>query len=519
VIKVTDTIFGEHCCYFSHSEGWARIMAQPSETQDKLVSIDASEWTDNLPASLQYIVMKSLFGQKIANAWKVLAVDCDWFVPHLPRPFRYGKGQGMGTKGSFAIAQLTDLIFVRFLLEKHYPEVSSPFFIKVGDDLVVFDPAHKLAGEYERIGVPVNIAKSKFKTPYGSFVEFVSRNAWNGKDYSIISPALIPKFIKDDFYAATLYHHVVERSTGILTDFHKLMLMKKAYLQSKKNFNLEVFQERYDRIMRIIAIVGYVDGKPLYSSDQSPWRHTPKEEILNFLEIWLNVILGEILYKILYDFMEESTMKSKAISDALVQEHLLSRQAHDLHKDDHIFFANAVENGISLKEAFVLKQALPILQAEDTKFSSGIENLSKLTKEFLMFTTRVRGDIIEVNVRPTFLANLLNLVDQFGQNAIGYKTLKRLSLFDKANTKSSIYLHKHLYTVLSLKESPLNWETGEYTPPFLKGQAEKSSSVMISPNLIRDLSLVYRFDDLFAEIANVRSDSSMRITLRPNNPT
>jgi len=51
-----------------------------------------------------------LFGHNIAMAWKHLAVDCLWKLGSSHRYIKYGKGQGMGTKGSFAIAQLTNLL-------------------------------------------------------------------------------------------------------------------------------------------------------------------------------------------------------------------------------------------------------------------------------------------------------------------------------------------------------------------------------------------------------------------------
>eukprot|EP01083_Nonionella_stella_P065087 170254_1 len=137
VVNVTEQYFSKQCCYSSHSQGWESIQAQPEEVRKTLVSLDASAWTDNLPASLQHIVMKALFGQRIADAWYALAVKCPWFVSPNTRPIYYGKGQGMGTKGSFAIAQLTDLLFIEFSLAELYPESSNTYFMKVGDDLIL----------------------------------------------------------------------------------------------------------------------------------------------------------------------------------------------------------------------------------------------------------------------------------------------------------------------------------------------------------------------------------------------
>jgi hypothetical protein len=41
---------------------------QQLENKDTYVSLDATEWTDNLPSGLQYIVLKILLGQDIAQA-------------------------------------------------------------------------------------------------------------------------------------------------------------------------------------------------------------------------------------------------------------------------------------------------------------------------------------------------------------------------------------------------------------------------------------------------------------------
>jgi hypothetical protein len=53
------------------------------------------------------------------------------------KTIKYGKGQGMGTKGSFAIAQLTNLLFIKFLYQELYPTNQNPFYLEVGDDMVL----------------------------------------------------------------------------------------------------------------------------------------------------------------------------------------------------------------------------------------------------------------------------------------------------------------------------------------------------------------------------------------------
>lgn len=43
--------------------------------------------------------------------------------------------------------------------------------------MVIQDPEFKMKSEFEKIGVPINVSKSKISTKYGSYIEFVSRNS------------------------------------------------------------------------------------------------------------------------------------------------------------------------------------------------------------------------------------------------------------------------------------------------------------------------------------------------------
>lgn len=253
IIEITATMFPNKVAYFSHREGWDRIRSQHPDTLKRCVSLDASSWTDNFPASLQFIVVKALFGESLSLCWKALAIDCPWYVPNMPRPIYFGKGQGMGTKASFAIAQLTDLLFVEYVLQKAYGS-GDRFFQKVGDDLVAEDEEMHLLSQYEAIGVPINLSKSKFKTSYGTFQEFVSRNLWNQYDCSIISPGLSAKFLRNDYYSITLYYHIAERMSHN-PSLTELLCMKRDYLSTKSNFDLEIWQGRHEQLIKIINLL------------------------------------------------------------------------------------------------------------------------------------------------------------------------------------------------------------------------------------------------------------------------
>lgn len=509
VIKVTSQLFGNNCCYFSHSEGWAQIMAQPKEVQANLASLDATEWTDNLPSSLQYIVMKSLFGQKIANAWKVLAVDCEWFVPGLAQPFKYGKGQGMGTKGSFVIAQLTDLIFVEYILQKVYPEVSSPFFMKVGDDLIVYDPKLLLSREYELIGVPVNLTKSKFKTSYGNFMEFVSRNAWNGNDYSIVSPSLLPKVLREDFYSATFYNHVKERSRELLPSFGHLMALKKELTKFKDDLSLNKLQDRHQRIISIIALIGHMEERHIINESDSPWILMEKEELLNFFKIWIKALHGELMLKIVSDLGSSESIENRETFERFMGEFMLGTKA-DSETFGNWFFGGIIDGSFSLKQAIAIRQGLPVAREFEGRYRSGLVSAAELKQKPIdPFIPSDRDN--EVYVNPQMIRFLLDYVDKIGQFSIGYKTIKRLTYFDKANTKACIHLHRHLYNILDLKESPLDLETGHY---YARPKPGVTVIHKIQPHVVQFFWRLYGFEHIYSQLEYAARETSLGISFK-----
>lgn len=66
VLYITKRLYSKNIAFYGHSEGWNKILQL--ENKETYVSLDATEWTDNLPSGLQYIVLKILLGQNIAQA-------------------------------------------------------------------------------------------------------------------------------------------------------------------------------------------------------------------------------------------------------------------------------------------------------------------------------------------------------------------------------------------------------------------------------------------------------------------
>jgi len=209
-IKFMSENFGDKSAFFSHSIGWQQCQSKMDETW---LSLDATAWTDNFPSLLQYIYLKHMYGQKFAKLWLDLAVNCEWNLGSSDVTVKYGKGQGMGTKGSFVLASVVDHIFIEYIMRKRYGKVLG--YMKVGDDLVASDPDNHLIEAYKTIGVPINLHKSKILTKAGHFSEFVSRNSWDGIDISIVSAKLLSKTKKQPFLIPCLLKHLEERG---LTD-------------------------------------------------------------------------------------------------------------------------------------------------------------------------------------------------------------------------------------------------------------------------------------------------------------
>lgn len=72
-----------------------RLNSRPNKW---VASYDLSAATDRLPIDVQVQVMSQLFNREVAEAWKTLLVDRDWWLGD--RSLRYSVGQPMGALSS-----------------------------------------------------------------------------------------------------------------------------------------------------------------------------------------------------------------------------------------------------------------------------------------------------------------------------------------------------------------------------------------------------------------------------------
>nr|DAZ90601.1 TPA_asm: RdRp [Halichondria panicea mitovirus 2] len=154
-----------------------------------IYSLDLSSATDKLPLSVQLAILESSLPLDVIESLRFLFTHPYLVPPKGPRhedvnlePYSewhqvsYGRGQGMGIYGSWALLALTHHVIIRHLAEKNRLEWRNNYGI-VGDDIVIADA--DLAAEYLRFmtdELSMKISLHKSVTP-SSFkgMEFCSR--------------------------------------------------------------------------------------------------------------------------------------------------------------------------------------------------------------------------------------------------------------------------------------------------------------------------------------------------------
>jgi len=185
LVQTTIKLYPHSCDYFSHSKGFNRMFKR-IKIGDK--SYDCKDWTDCFRVELQEIVVRNKYSPEIADCWKELVVKCPWNVKNSTQTVRYAAGQGMGTRGSFQVAQLTSCLLMDYIFVTHYNNpVNGLLWGEVGDDMVCHDPDGHVLKVYSQLDIPINLLKSKQATGENLCMEYVSRNVNFGSDVSRIS--------------------------------------------------------------------------------------------------------------------------------------------------------------------------------------------------------------------------------------------------------------------------------------------------------------------------------------------
>jgi hypothetical protein len=492
IIHITEKLYGNQIAYFSHEEGWKDIMNQPPEVQEQLVSLDATSWTENFPASYQYIVMVSIFGQKLANAWKVLAVDCSWSIPGLKRTIKFNKGQGMGTKASFAIAQLTNLVFIEHQFQELYGlEYGSYYLKKVGDDEVIQDPQLKFVDAYNSIGVPINMSKSKFKTSNGNFIEFVSRNSWNNLDYSVISPSLISKYLRNDFYLPVLYDHIRQRDSQIKS-INEVIGYKLNIVKTRSNFDLASWQAQQEKVKKISTLrqVAY-DMELLAPNDMVTMS---KDELIPFLRNLVLATLAEFVRLT----EKQLTDKKGLIQEASVKT-LVGEFGQIMGKDEHLygvkdFFQKVVSQNYTFREVVILWMALPTTSSIERSYVSGTRNITDIPVHDPFIQTETGLHILN----PKFLNFFIDLEWKIRNQLQVHKNLQKGPTFHKSRPQSIVETYQFLNKLINLNDKEiLDIKTGQYA-------VSKKVSISLNQELVHGYAVLLKTQDYLNKLDNLK---------------
>jgi len=212
LVQTTLKLYPNSCDYFSHSKGFDRMFKR-IKIGDK--SYDCKDWTDCFRVELQEIVVRNKYSPEISDCWKELVVKCPWNVKNSTQTVRYAAGQGMGTRGSFQVAQLTSCLLMDYIFVTHYNNpVNGLLWGEVGDDMVCHDPDGYVLKVYSQLDIPINLLKSKQATGENLCMEYVSRNVNFGNDVSRIS-ARTCLAIGDNLLNLTgLFLHLSERTNS-----------------------------------------------------------------------------------------------------------------------------------------------------------------------------------------------------------------------------------------------------------------------------------------------------------------
>jgi len=156
----------------------------------RFYSFDLSSATDRFPVWAQWSLMKVLFGESVANHWRVLLVGRGYAFPSIRpgkatgqymdrltvpfgrsaaeateeycQPLYYAVGQPMGAHSSWAAFTLAHHMVVQWAANRVGKKEWFEDYGILGDDLVIFDRA--VAAEYlvliGRLGVNISMAKS-----------------------------------------------------------------------------------------------------------------------------------------------------------------------------------------------------------------------------------------------------------------------------------------------------------------------------------------------------------------------
>jgi hypothetical protein len=441
--------FSSHSAFYSHSEGFNKVL---TEYDSSWKSIDASQWTDNFPSRLQYLYLKLRYGKKLAHAWRALVVDCEWNIGNSKHTIKYGKGQGMGTKGSFMIASVTDHYFIEFLSEKFYNRVVP--YNKVGDDLVISDIDNVYMREYPKIGVEINLNKTKISTPNGNFIEYVSRTGWDQNDVSQISPNLVSRIHRQPLLFPVLLEHIKERNPKFSpTDSYDLI--------SKTNMR----KEEIHRITRVCILYQRLTGSEIIKiPDGNNELTVTNITVINCLYRLIDK-MNQSIAKYAKQLNETSSTLNRELGETLVNKFGIS--------DSNLFrFATETKLQLSEIQLMLLTEAELKVRWEE--------------QEHLAFGISPTAPDLDMGIRleiynHEFSNMIIDSIILADSKRLSIKLIDEYNPKSSKNTRALAQFFKTLNTILKNElESPLSDDL-KFPPEYLSDSHQKRSLSRMTP--------------------------------------
>lgn len=446
--------FENSSAFKSHSGGFNKAF---KEHGIGWKSVDATAWTDNFPSRLQYLVLKELYGAEYAHNWQQLVVQCAWEVPTNKKgktqTVKYSKGQGMGTKGSFAIASLTDHYFIEYVLTKHYNEVYP--YQKVGDDLLVYDPKNYIMEYYSKIGVPVNPHKSKDCVKDNMTIEFVSRLARNGFDVSPISSRLVSRVKSQPLIFPVLIGHLNER--GALPSNSVI-----------ENMDIFVTPSEVNRLNKLVSTFII-----LYS--KSPFGDSLDVEGLKTLTegefTKLVILLQLLLQKKKFLLCNKEPSLNLELGETLINSvgNRVDIFADD--QDQNINWSCFSKQNSSINEIQLAKQVSEYLIDDEVTLYNDLNS-----ENYINFV-KLRLNIEDIESRIDFTTRLVDSIFETESKLLGLTTIENLGILNHLNSKPMVSFLKLLNKAMLTVETHIDDSAEEFAQ-----QCEKALD--IKPNLL-----------------------------------
>nr|UPW42190.1 MAG: putative RNA dependent RNA polymerase [Henan forest mitovirus 8] len=309
VFNILKNIKQDGC--FDQGKPLELLMENLKTKPDKRVwSYDLSAATDRFPIDFQVQVLTSLYGDKVAYAWKALLTDRDWFLKD--QPVRYAVGQPMGVLSSWGVFSLCHHIVIQICWNRLGNNTWFTEYALLGDDIVIADEA--VATSYLKMmtidfGVEINLSKSLFSET--GMCEFAKRLVSPEGELSPLGPKNLLLCLKSPSNLPSIFIDGLQK--GLSLDASKV----KALINSIKSNAVHLTGPQKDSVIwTMLQPFGFIQNEWL--GDFGPLRvENSVRNLYVYNEVLINNI-EELLSEQMQDEWYEALVKTMTSIHALL---------------------------------------------------------------------------------------------------------------------------------------------------------------------------------------------------------